>query len=596
MMRRLTLLAAVFLLASLVFAGCDTENAGTFPLDNQDPVIVIAGITDGATVSGLINIAATASDHFGIDSFVLSIDNTQVASDPDGSLTYAWNTDNATNGLHTLHFEAVDNSGNTAAEAINVTVAHGGGGGDITAPVIAVTGVANGATVSNTVTLHATATDNVGVSNFTLKLDGTVVATGVAGVIDYAWNTTTATNAAHQLLFEAADAAGNDAATTLNVTVNNTVVTTATITGTVLAQNGLDPIAGALVYVPQDGDATGSEDETDDGTAPDDPHFAYAYSQANGAFTLNNVPLGPQLVIIIKGAFHKLANLTVAAGTNTLTAAQTTLPTGGGGGGAAPNIAVVTGNYDNIENVLAKMGLGEVDAGGMLVPGSEHFTLIDGNNSLADTTEHPNFDVFFATAANLDAFDVIFINCGNNHEDWFFSTPSAIAALKNWVEAGGRLYCSDWSYDFVEQLWPERIDFYGSDGVDGLSATAEMRDAAAMGIDMTSVDSTILDDNLKAWLDLPAINALNANDTATISDWLIAWVVTQAAGVGTKTWVQAPVQATGEGGPTVRPLTITFNAGSGAVLYSCYHTEETPSVTFTTNDRILEYLLLEVMY
>ncbi len=595
MLRTFAALITALLLASLVFTGCGTENAGQFPLDNQPPVIVIAGITNGATVAGLINIAATASDHFGLDEFILRIDGAQVASDADGSITYAWNTDLISNGAHTLEFQARDISHNTETETLNVTVAHGGGGGDATDPVIVVTGIANGATVSGTVAIHATATDNIGVSAFTLKRDDVVVAMGVGGVIDYAWNTTAATNAAHVLLFEASDAAGNSAATTLNVTVNNGAATSS-ISGTVFAQNGVDPIAGALIYVPQDGNATGSETETDDGTAPDDPHFAYAYSAANGTFTLNNVPLGAQLLIIIKGAFHKLVNLNVLAGANVLGAADTTLPTAGGGGGSAPDIAVVTGDYDHIQNVLAKMGLGNVDANGVLVPGSEHFTLIDGNGSLTDSTSNPNFNDFFGTAANLNTFDVIFLNCGNNEEEWFFTNPAAVSALKNWVEAGGRLYCSDWSYDFVEQLWPERIDFFGTDGTDGLSATAEMRDAAAMGVNMDSVDATVADANLLAWLDQPGINALNANNTATISDWLVAWVVTQAAGAGTKTWVQAPVQATGEGGTTLRPLTISFAAGSGMVLFSCYHTEETPSATFTTNDRILEYLLLEVLF
>jgi hypothetical protein len=596
MLRALASITITLLLAGLLLAGCGTDNSGQFPLDNLPPDIVIAGITNGATVTGIINIAATATDHFGLKEFTLDVDGIQAASNDGGSITYAWNTGIIVNGTHTLLFTAEDDSNNVATETLVVTVANGGGGGDTTDPVIAVTGITSGTTVSGTVAIHATATDNVGVSAFTMKRDGVVVAIGVGGVIDYAWNTALGANAAHDLLFEASDAAGNAAAVTVSVTVNNGGTSGNSISGTVLAQNGVDRIAGALIYVPQDGNATGSENETDDGAAPDDPHFAYAYSLADGTFTLDNVPQGAQLVIIIKGAFHKLVNVNVAAGANALAAADTTLPATGGGGGTTPQIAVVTGNYDHIQNVLAKMGMGDVDSSGVLVEGSQHFTLIDGNDSLDNTTAYPNFDTFFSSQANLDAFDVIFINCGNNYEDWFFSTPAAVSALKNWVEAGGRLYCSDWSYDFVEQLWPDRINFFGSDSIDGLSAVAETRDAAAMGVDMASVDATIVDDNLRAWLDQSSVNVLNNDNTATISDWLVAWVVTQSAAAGTKTWVQAPVQATGEAGTTLRPLTISFQAGSGTVLFSCYHTEETPSASFTTNDRILEYLLLEVLF
>jgi hypothetical protein len=274
---------------------------------------------------------------------------------------------------------------------------------------------------------------------------------------------------------------------------------------------------------------------------------------------------------------------------------DTTLPNVGGAGGSVPQIAVVTGNYDHIQNLLAKMGLGDVDASGVLVPDTEHFLLIDGNDSLANTTTHPNFDVFFSTPANLTPYSILFINCGNDFEDWFFATPTAMAGLQAWVEAGGRLYCSDWSYDFVEQLWPDRIDFYGNDAIDGLSATPETISVAQMGADMASVNATVLDTKLLAWLRLASINALNGDDTVTISDWLSVWAMALNTAAGTKTWVEAAV-APIAGVAAVRPLTISFQAGAGTVLYSSYHTEEASSAAFTTNDRLLEYLLLEVLY
>lgn len=578
----------------ILLVGCDTSNSGSFILDSQPPQIVFAGVTEGGIVSGLINIAASAEDHFGLESFLLRLDGAQVATGIDGALTYAWNTTTATNGAHTLEFVAKDNSNNTTTETVHVTVTNGGGG-DVVDPVIAVTGIANNATVSGTVAIHATATDNVGVASFTLKRDGASVAVGVGGAIDYAWNTALIANGAHVLLFEASDAAGNTAATTLDVTVNNGGGGAGVIGGKVFAQNGVDPVAGALVYVPTDGNSAGSETVVDDGTAPSDPHLAYAYSQADGSFSLTGVPVGAQLVIIIKGGFHKFVNLTVAAGTNNLSASDTTLPVIGGAGGSVPQIAVVTGDYDHIQNVLAKMGLGDVDTNGELVPDTEHFLLIDGNDSLPNTTTHPNFDVFFSAPANLAPYGILFINCGNSFEDWFFSTPTAVAGLKNWVEAGGRLYCSDWSYDFVEQLWSDRIDFYGDTGTDGLSTTPEMLSVAQLGANMASLDATVLDTDLKAWLGLASINALNGNQTVTVVDWLPGWAVQVAVAPSVKTWVEGSVVAASDP-EAVAPLTVSFQAGSGKVLYSSYHTEETPSAAFTGNDRVLEYLLFEVLY
>lgn len=590
MQRLLTVLVAV---ALVLCASCDTNNAGGMLLDSQPPLIAYAGVVEGGTVSGLVNIAASAEDHSGLDSFVLKLDSVQVATGTGGALTYAWDTSTAANGAHTLEFVAADTANNVKTETVHVTVANGGG--DVQDPVINVSAVTNGATVSGTVAIHATATDNVGVASFTLKRDGAATATGVGGVIDYSWDTTLVANGAHVLLFEASDAAGNAAATTINVTVNNSGGGAGVINGKVYAQNGIDPVAGALVYVPTDGNSAGSENVVANGAAPSDPHLAYAYSLADGSFSLTGVPLGAQLVIIIKGAFHKFVNLTVAAGANNLAAGDTTLPITGGTGGSAPQIAVVTGNYDHIQNVLAKMGLGDVDANGELVPDSEHFLLVDGDNSLADSPSHPNFDTFFASAANLAPYGIIFINCGNNFEDWFFATPAAVAALKNWVEGGGRLYCSDWSYDFVEQLWPDRIDFYGDTGTDGLSATPEMQSVAQLGANMAELNATVLDPDLKTWLGQASINALNGDQTVTIVDWLPGWAVQVAVAAGVKTWVEGSVVA-GIDPAAVAPLTVSFQAGTGKVLYSSYHTEETPSAAFTGNDRVLEYMLFEVLY
>ena len=94
-------------------------------------------------------------------------------------------------------------------------------GGDNVAPTIAVSGLTNNATVSGTVNINATATDAAGVTNFTMRLDGTLIASASAGPINYVWDTTTATNGARTFVFEARDAAANLATTTITVTVNN---------------------------------------------------------------------------------------------------------------------------------------------------------------------------------------------------------------------------------------------------------------------------------------------------------------------------------------------------------------------------------------
>jgi hypothetical protein len=75
------------------------------------------------------------------------------------------------------------------------------GTSDTTAPTVAMTAPANGATVSGTsVTVSATATDNVGVAGLQFKVDGVNLgAEDTAGPYTATWNTTTSSNGSHTL-------------------------------------------------------------------------------------------------------------------------------------------------------------------------------------------------------------------------------------------------------------------------------------------------------------------------------------------------------------------------------------------------------------
>ncbi len=106
-----------------------------------------------------------------------------------------------------------------------------GTGKDVTPPTTQITAPANNATVSGTVTVTATATDNVGVTSIQIYIDGSLKSSGTSSPLNYSWNTTTATNGTHTIYSKASDAAGNvGTSSTVTVTVNNGV--------TQLIQNG----------------------------------------------------------------------------------------------------------------------------------------------------------------------------------------------------------------------------------------------------------------------------------------------------------------------------------------------------------------------
>jgi subtilase family serine protease len=100
------------------------------------------------------------------------------------------------------------------------------GATDTTAPDVALTAPADGATVSGTtVTVSATATDAVGVVGVQFKVDGeNLLAEDLESPYEVIWNTTTFTNGLHTLTATARDAAGNSASADVRtVTVNNAV-------------------------------------------------------------------------------------------------------------------------------------------------------------------------------------------------------------------------------------------------------------------------------------------------------------------------------------------------------------------------------------
>ncbi|HEX5887006.1 MAG TPA: Ig-like domain-containing protein, partial [Pyrinomonadaceae bacterium] len=98
----------------------------------------------------------------------------------------------------------------------------GGGGGeeDNTPPTVSITNPANGAIVPrrSTVTITATASDNVGVTRVEFRVDGTLRCTDTTAPYSCNWSVPRTFNRTYQLSARAFDAAGNSATATIQVT------------------------------------------------------------------------------------------------------------------------------------------------------------------------------------------------------------------------------------------------------------------------------------------------------------------------------------------------------------------------------------------
>jgi beta-lactamase superfamily II metal-dependent hydrolase len=132
---------------------------------------------------------------------------------------------------------------NQAGLPRSFTIDESGGGtpGDTQAPVTAVTSPANGASVTGTIAVTASASDNVGVTSVEFWLDGVLAATDSSSPYSWSWNTATASPGSHSLVSKAYDAAGNiGTSAAINVTIAS---------GVSVASYKITQAASALTYL-----------------------------------------------------------------------------------------------------------------------------------------------------------------------------------------------------------------------------------------------------------------------------------------------------------------------------------------------------------
>ena len=129
------------------------------PADTTLPDVAISTPVNGATVSGTMGVVATATDNVGVASVQFLLDGADLAAAVTvAPYTVTWDTQNVANGTHTLTAVARDVDGNAnVSNDVAVTVSN-----DTTSPKVSISTPTGGATVSGSVTVTATATDDVG--------------------------------------------------------------------------------------------------------------------------------------------------------------------------------------------------------------------------------------------------------------------------------------------------------------------------------------------------------------------------------------------------------------------------------------------------
>lgn len=200
-----------------------TSSAVTVTVSNVDatpPTVSLTAPASGAYVRGSsVTLSATASDNIAVANVQFQVDGiNDGAADTTAPYGATLDTTGLADGQHTISAVATDTSGNTATASETVTV-------DNTAPTVAVTAPANGATVNGSVAVTATASDNNTVSGVQFQLDGANLGSlQTLSPYGFTWNSAQVSNGQHILTAIAYDAAGNSTVSgAVTVTVSNTI-------------------------------------------------------------------------------------------------------------------------------------------------------------------------------------------------------------------------------------------------------------------------------------------------------------------------------------------------------------------------------------
>lgn len=310
-----------------------------------------------------------------------------------------------------------------------------------------------------------------------------------------------------------------------------------------------------------------------------------SFTDAEGKFTLSNIPAGEYDLKISKGMFTAARTVTLDDVNNTFDFNLEDIEITD-----LPNIAVVTGAFDNIETVLFNIGLVnpitqeplfDIIDGQNLFGRSSESAHTHGDNTIQNRTFNeqlePNVDFHFGNLIEspdlLASYDIIFLNCGLDEYKVDFSSN-----LTNYVANGGLLYTTDYAFVYLDDIT--------NNGQDYLHFEEPNRAG-----DSIATEAEILNTDLLDWLTIN-FDITVTNNTVTIDQFLPSWQAVDTYNDQTVLpWLSGPIVYNGISDN--RHLAYTFQHGDGAVLYSSFHTKNNPQQSEAVA-RSIQYLVFEL--
>ena len=188
---------------------------------NPTPNVSLTAPASNADISGSsVTLTATASESGGsISSVKFEVGTTTIATLSSSPYTTTWNSNGVSDGTYTLYAVAKDTSGNYATSSISVTTDNGN-------PVVSITSPSSGSTVSgSSVTLSASASDDVGVQSVQFQVDGTNLDSAITSApYTTTWNSTGVSDGSNTIKAIVTNVVGATSSASESVSVENTPV------------------------------------------------------------------------------------------------------------------------------------------------------------------------------------------------------------------------------------------------------------------------------------------------------------------------------------------------------------------------------------
>jgi len=223
---------------------------------------------------------------------------------------------------------------------------------------------------------------------------------------------------------------------------------TTTVSGTVYIPSGQLPLYNVMVYVPETELSPLTPGASCSCEISGEP-IVSALTDSSGRFVLENVPVGPDIPLVIQvGDWRREFNIgTVAPCTDTPVPDQTLrLPTKQSEGDL-PRIAVATGALDALECLVRKLG---VDSSEFTNPREggrvQLFTALDGTDRYSpimnDGEIFPPAAALWNDVESLKEYDIVLLSCEGDRDYVGNKPPEALQAMYDYANLGGRVFAS----------------------------------------------------------------------------------------------------------------------------------------------------------